>query len=114
MKVIEPISAPCSLEKDRSNRYSRATGAHRGSNPMKVLFRRVELFRGVLHHRDGVELDVGETAVLFLDTANVDILNDVARVRVDLDGTARAVRVPPALEDHHCLVAVEFPLGALD
>src|SRR5579871_5043298 len=44
----------------------------------------------VLHGRILVELDVVELAVAALDLANVDVLDDVARLRVDRDRATRA------------------------
>src|SRR5579863_6387050 len=52
---------------------------------------RVQLLPRVLLHRDRRELDVGELAVrLLLDPADVDVLDDVARLWVDHDRAARA------------------------
>src|ERR1043166_1884097 len=75
--------------------------------------RRVELLPGVLHVRDGVELHIGELAVLYFGTAHIDVLDDVARVGIDHDRSARAL-VLPALEDRHRLVAVEFAVRLFD
>src|SRR5512139_814409 len=52
------------------------------------------LLRGlhrVLDVRDGGELDVVELAAHLIDLADVDVLHDVARVRVDRDRAARAL-----------------------
>src|ERR1700761_4060002 len=51
---------------------------------------RCRLFEGVLHCGERLELDGPWLAVHHLHLADVDVLNDVAGVRVDLDGTARA------------------------
>src|SRR5579863_9830593 len=40
--------------------------------------------------RDGGEFHVVELAVLLLDLADIDVLDDVARFRIDRDRTARA------------------------
>ena len=40
---------------------------------------------------NGGEFDVVELAVLLLDLADVDVLNDVARLRIDRDRAARAL-----------------------
>src|SRR5580704_12546978 len=45
---------------------------------------------GVLHVGNGVELDVVERAVLFLDLADIDVLHDLPRFRIDGDRSTRA------------------------
>src|SRR5271156_4924484 len=45
---------------------------------------------GVLHIGDGRELNIVQRAVLLLDLAHIDVLHDVARVRIDRDRPARA------------------------
>src|SRR6201995_318114 len=60
---------------------------------------------GVLHVREGLELDIVELAVLLLDLADVDVLDDVARLRVDRDRAARALPLH-ALHGLDQLVAV--------
>src|SRR5262245_40320756 len=44
----------------------------------------------ILHGVEGGELDIVELAVDLLDLADVDVLHDVARVRIDRDRAARA------------------------
>jgi len=51
----------------------------------------VELLPRVLHVWNRVELDIGKLAVLHLGFAQIDVLDDVARRRIDRDRTARAV-----------------------
>src|SRR5437660_1367173 len=55
----------------------------------------VSLLRGrldrVLHVVVGGELDVVELAVLLLDLADIDVLDDVARLRIDRHRAARAL-----------------------
>src|ERR1700744_1214479 len=59
----------------------------------------------ILHVRNGRELDIVELAVLLLDLADIDVLDDVAGVRIDRDRAARALPLHPL---HGCeqLVAV--------
>src|SRR5690349_18277703 len=57
----------------------------------RVSLRRVQLFPAVLDVRDGVELGVLQLAADLLGLADVDVLHDVARLRIDRDGAARAV-----------------------
>ena len=54
---------------------------------------RVQRFPRVLEHRNRLELDVGELAVRLLDAPQRYVLDDVARLRVDHDRAARALRV---------------------
>src|SRR6266571_2799862 len=92
----------------RANSTPPRRRATRGADPPPTgegLFRRVELLPRILHVGDRVDLDVGEPAGLHVGAADVDVLDDVARLRVDHDRPARAVRVLPALEDRHHLVA---------
>src|SRR5438094_7808628 len=74
---------------------------------------RVQFLPRVLDLRDRLELDIGELAVQHLGAADVDILDDVAGLGVDHDRSARAVRVLPALEEGHRLVAGELAVGRL-
>src|SRR5579871_1976110 len=46
---------------------------------------------GILDVLDFVELDIDERAVHLLDAADVDVLDDVARLRIDRDRAARAL-----------------------
>src|SRR5579883_2269803 len=71
------------------------------------------LFAGILHVRDPVELDIDDLAADILDTADIDRLDDVARLGIDLDGAARAVDLH-AFERRHRLVAVGGTLKLLD
>src|SRR5580704_129382 len=45
---------------------------------------------GILHRRKRREFDIVEFAVDLLDLADVDVLHDVARLRIDRDRAARA------------------------
>src|SRR5580658_3531957 len=67
---------------------------------------RVELLPRVLDLRNRLEFDIGQMVALLLDAADIDVLHDVARLRIDHDRPARAVRVLPAGEESHRLVAV--------
>src|SRR5512147_1436262 len=60
-----------------------------------------------------VELDVLKLAAALLDLAQVDVLHDVARRRVDRDRAARARRLP-ALGDLHRLVRVDVAAALRD
>src|SRR5215813_2694836 len=64
----------------------------RGCPPYQLLLRRLDRILDVL---EGGELDVVELAVLLLDLADVDVLDDVAGVRIDRDRTARALPLRP-------------------
>src|SRR3981081_4888186 len=52
-------------------------------------------FDRILDGLEGRELDVVEFAVLLLDLADIDVLDDVAGVRIDRDRTARAFPFHP-------------------
>src|ERR1700757_5224176 len=69
----------------------------------KPSFRRIGFLPRILDVRDGVELDVGDLAVHHLAAANIDVLDDVARLRIDRDRPARAVGVLPIRQDLHRL-----------
>src|SRR5438477_4983308 len=79
-----------------------------------ALFWRVQLFPGVLDLRDRLELDIGKSAVHLLDPAQIDVLDNVARLRIDRDRAARAFRVLPGLEKIHRFVGGELALCRLD
>src|ERR1700704_2920750 len=70
----------------------------------------VYFFPGIFHGLDrfAVHLDVGEHAADLAHLADVLVLDDVARFRVDRDRAARAVRVLPGLQDRHGLVGIEL------
>src|SRR5215470_15487061 len=73
------------------------------------------LLRGlhrILDRLEGGELDVVELAVLLLDLADVDVLDDVAGVRIDRDRTARALPLRP-LHGRDQLVAIGIAIGLL-
>src|SRR5258708_31999860 len=75
----------------------------------------LQVFPGVLDRRaDRLDLDVGELAVDLLHLAQILVLHDVARLRIDGDRAARARRVLPLLEDLHRLVGIELALLLLD
>src|SRR5215470_13814395 len=78
------------------------SGSDRRRQPASL--RRVQLFPRVLDLRDRLKLDIGELAVNPLDTPHIDILNDVAGLRVNRDRPARAVRSLPGLEERHRLI----------
>src|SRR5262244_3076454 len=82
--------------------------------PNASLFLRVQLLPRVLDHRDRRDLDIGELSIHLLGATDIDVLHDVAGRRVDLDRTARAVRVLPFLEELHRLVGGELAVGRLD
>src|SRR5258708_1129806 len=85
------------------------------SNPSDpILLGRVALLPRTLALLHRLQLHIGEVVALLLDAADVDVLHHVARLRIDHDGPARAVRVLPPREDLHRLVAVRFALGLLD
>src|SRR5207302_9777457 len=71
---------------------------------------RVKRLPRALDLRDGLELDIREMIALPLDAADIDVFDRVAGGGVDFDGTTRAVRVLPVLEDRDGLIAVEFSL----
>src|SRR5215475_10709461 len=60
---------------------------------------------GILDGVEGLELDVVELAVDLLHLADVDVLDDVAGIRIDRDRTARALPLHP-LHGRDQLVAV--------
>src|SRR5947199_9541523 len=77
-------------------------------------FRRVQLLPRVLNLRDRLELDIGKSAVHLLDPAQIDVLDNVARLGIDRDRAARALRVLPGLEEVHRFVGGELALCRLD
>src|ERR1051325_11113333 len=81
----------------------------RGCPPYQLLLRR---FDRILHVLVCRELDVVELAVLLLDLADIDVLDDVAGVRIDRDRTARALPLQ-ALHGGDQLVAVGVAVGLL-
>src|SRR5262245_24360743 len=68
----------------------------------------VEFLPLVLHVRDRLELDVGELPAHLADLADVLVLDDVPRLRIDRDRSARAVRVLVAPPDLHRLFGVDL------
>src|SRR6185437_9073174 len=86
----------------------------RGRSTQSRLFRGVELFPGILGHRQRLELDIGEMPAALLHTADIDVLHDIARLRIDHDLAARAVRILPAFERCHRLVGVDIALVRFD
>src|SRR6266853_4145955 len=68
----------------------------------------------ILDLRDRLEFDIGKVVALTLDPADIDVLDDVARLGVDLDRAARAVGVLPAGENLHRLVGVDLAALRLD
>src|SRR5205823_10142612 len=90
---------------------SRLSPGRRGGRAKSLfLFRRVQLLPGVLDLRDRLELDIGKSAVHLLDPAQIDVLDNVARLRIDRDRAARAFRVLPGLEEVHRFVGGELAL----
>src|ERR671939_702056 len=67
---------------------------------------------GVLHRLKGLELDIVELAIDLLHLADVDVLHDVARFRIDRDRAARAFPLH-ALHGLDQLVAVGVAAGLL-
>src|SRR5258708_36631438 len=81
------------------------------ANSPRGLLLLLQLFPGVLDRRaDRLDLDVGELAVDLLHLAQILVLHDVARLRIDGDRAARARRVLPLLEDLHRLVGIALAL----
>src|SRR5262245_32029529 len=68
---------------------------------------------GILDRLLHVELDVPQLAVLLLDLADVHVLHDVARLRVDEDLAARALE-DLALHGREQRVAAALSLGRLE
>src|SRR5262245_806226 len=79
------------------------TREERNSCRVLLLLRRLLQFLPRILHRgaNGLELDVGELPADLAHLAQILGLDDVARLRVDRDRAARAVRVLPALGDFH-------------
>src|SRR5437763_13959356 len=69
-------------------------------------------FDRVLHLLDLVELDIDDFAIHLLDTADVDGLDDVARLGVDRDRPARALPGHP-LHGADQLLAIGIANGLL-
>src|SRR5262245_24989657 len=80
----------------------------RVSTPRSLL-QLARILHGPLH----VELDVPELAVLLLDPADVDVLHDVAGLRVDQDLAARALEELALHRGQHH-VAAALTLGLLE
>src|SRR5688572_2032389 len=83
--ITLPIIVPRAAEglfRRHTRRYSKP-GASAGRAGECRLARNASSLAGVLHVENLVEFDVGELAVLLLDSANVHRLHDVARFRVD-------------------------------
>src|SRR5271155_2048470 len=71
-------------------------GSQRVPQPValaSVGFRRVIDLPRILHHIHLADIDIDELAVALLDLPDIDVLDDVALDRVDLDGPARAVEL---------------------
>src|SRR5262245_16682161 len=89
------ISKPCG--RGAYGGVSEASGAsqRRGlTRVARAFWRSLVLLRGlhrVLDRGEGGEFDVVKLAVLFLDLADIDVLNNVARLRIDRDRAARAL-----------------------
>src|SRR6202046_1575559 len=66
----------------------------------------------ILDRPEGGEFDVKELAVLLRDFADIDVLHDVARFRIDRDRTARALP-GHALDSSHQRIAVGLAAGLL-
>src|SRR6202158_973421 len=81
----------------------------RGCPPYQLL---LGGFDRVLDRVEGRELDVVELTVLLLALADIDVLDDVARLRIDRDRTARALPLL-ALHGGDQLVAVGVAVGLL-
>src|SRR3979409_2729976 len=85
-----------------------STGKHPRSPPLSFLGG----FDRILDGLEGRELDVVELAVLLLDLADIDVLDDVAGVRIDRDRTARAFPFHP-LHGGDQPIAVSLAAGLL-
>src|SRR6185312_6463898 len=94
-----PPSAPAGAAGCRPGRRGRA-------GPSGGLFRGVQLVPRILHGRIGRELLVDELAVDLLDLSHIDVLDDLAGLRIDRDGSARTLP-GIALGRRQRLVAVE-------
>src|SRR5882757_7520420 len=96
------------LNPESSSTMSRFRVREQGSRPGMTL----SLLRlaGVLDRLEGLELDVVEFAVDLLDLADVDILHDVAGLRIDRDRAPRALPLHP-LHGFNQRVAVGLAAG---
>src|SRR5207248_8694810 len=120
----DPLVRPLPILSRRARRWMRAVfgwggsrlspGRRGGRAKSLFLLVRIELFPGVLDLRDRLELDIGKSAVHLLDPAQIDVLDNVARLRIDRDRAARAFRVLPGLEKIHRFVGGELALCRLD
>src|SRR5256885_14856634 len=81
---------------------------------MPDLFRWIRFLPRIFYVRNGLEFDIGKFAVHVFDTANINVLDDVARGGIDCDRAARAVGAFPIRKNLHRLVAVELALGLFD
>src|ERR1700689_3608576 len=64
-----------------------------------------------VRHAEIFELHDGELVALLLNPPHIDVLNDLARRRVDHHRALRALVGFPALEEVHRLVTGELALG---
>src|SRR5437879_5834135 len=98
----DPLVRPLPILSRRARRWMRAVcgwggsrlspGRRGGRAKSLFLLGRIELFPGVLDLRDRLELDIGKSAVHLLDPAQIDVLDNVARLRIDRDRAAPAFR----------------------
>src|SRR5215469_13597077 len=89
---------------DNPRRTPAHTLAHRNA-AARTLLRRVHRLPRILDVRDRLELDVRQLAVHLLDPADIDVLDDIARIGIDANRATRAVGVLPLLDDRHRLVS---------
>src|SRR4030081_1661852 len=92
-----PVCAPTVMS-SRKVPTSQNAGAIRQSTVKAIGSPPLSLLGGldrILDGLEGRELDVVELAVLLLDLADIDVLDDVAGVRIDRDRTARAFPFHP-------------------
>src|SRR5215471_8881023 len=73
-------------------------GVRSSDSGLLVGFRWVIDLPGIFHELYFTDIDVDKLAILLLDLANIDVLNDVALDRVDLYRPAWAVELLPPQE----------------
>src|ERR1700679_843427 len=72
-------------------------------------FHVVEHFPRVLHHRERFEFDIAVDAIDLADLAQIFVLHDIARLRVDHNWAAWA-GVFPAFQQRHGLVRIDHAI----
>src|SRR3984957_15201139 len=97
------------LSRTLRSRLTRRNIFGRGEVPRTPSLHLIELFPWVLDHRDRFNLGIAELTIHLVDPAEILILHDVARFRIDHDRSARAV-IFPAFQQLHRLVRVDIAL----